>query len=54
VEYAMVGDPVNVASRVEGLTKDLLTKELQTPILLSEATAAQLPVFSAKKGVNHL
>jgi adenylate cyclase len=37
VEYAVVGDPVNVASRVEGLTK-----ELQTTILLSEATAAQL------------
>ena len=36
-EYAVVGDPVNVASRVEGLTK-----ELQTTILISDVTAAQL------------
>jgi class 3 adenylate cyclase len=41
VEYAVVGDPANVASRVEGLTK-----ELQTAILISEVTAAQLgPCF---------
>lgn len=37
VEYGVVGDPVNVASRIEGLTK-----ELQTTILISAATAARL------------
>ena len=37
VEYGVVGAPVNVASRIEGLTK-----EMQTPILISEATAAWL------------
>jgi adenylate cyclase len=37
VEYGVVGDPVNVASRIEALTK-----ELHTTILISEATAARL------------
>jgi len=37
VEYGVVGDPVNVASRIEGMTK-----ELQATILISEVTAAQL------------
>ncbi len=34
VEYGVVGDPVNVASRIEGLTK-----ELQATILVSKITA---------------
>ncbi|MEP0786634.1 adenylate/guanylate cyclase domain-containing protein [Coleofasciculus sp. FACHB-129] len=38
LEYTAIGDPVNVASRIESLTK-----ELGTPLLLSAATHKQLP-----------
>jgi adenylate cyclase len=37
VEYDVTGEAVNVASRVEGLTK-----EMHTTILISEATAARM------------
>ncbi len=37
VEYGVVGDPVNVASRIEGLTK-----EVQATILVSKITAERL------------
>jgi class 3 adenylate cyclase len=36
-EYSVVGDAPNQASRIEGLTK-----EMQTPILISAVTAARL------------
>ncbi|MEW5860607.1 MAG: adenylate/guanylate cyclase domain-containing protein [Cyanobacteriota bacterium] len=38
LEYTAIGDPVNVASRIESLTK-----ELGKPLLLSAATYKQLP-----------
>ena len=37
LSYALVGDPVNLASRIQGLTKDF-----KVEILISEATRARL------------
>jgi adenylate cyclase len=37
LSYALVGDPVNLASRIQGLTK-----EFQTDILISDATRSRL------------
>ena len=37
LSYALVGDPVNLASRIQGLTKDF-----KAEILISEATRARL------------
>src|SRR5262249_43751620 len=37
LSYALVGDPVNLASRIQGLTKDF-----KAAILISEATRARL------------
>jgi adenylate cyclase len=37
LSYALVGDPVNLASRIQGLTKDF-----QADILISEATRRRL------------
>jgi class 3 adenylate cyclase len=37
LSYALVGDPVNLASRIQGLTKDL-----KADILISDATRSRL------------
>ena len=44
LEYVVIGDTVNVASRLESFDKDLFAPSLTTPcrILIGEATLARL------------